>query len=1216
MQNDIIEGFELSPQQKHLWLLQQSNLSYRAQVAVSIEGDLDVEVLKIIFQNLVSRYEIFRTTFHRLDGMKFPIQAIGKCDRPHWQELNLSNLDPEKQESKIEEIFRDEGHYLFDLKQDPLLRLILVTLSECRHILLITLPALSADSRTLKNIVQEISDFYNINQKIEYSEEPIQYIQFSGWQNELLRLGNTETGVKYWQKKEVSNFPNLKIPFEAQLAKHPKFQPQLFIQTLHPNLVAKIKSFIQKHKVSASVFFLACWQTLLWRLSGQSDIIIGTACDGRSYEDLETALGLFAKYLPIHCHLEEHYQFNQVLQQVDQSIQEAYKWQDYFDWEFIVKEGGSSEPLFCFDFEQQTVQYSTNDISFTIYKQYTCIDQFKIKLSCVDQVDTFTTEYHYDSSLFSRESIQRLAEQFNTLLESTISNSKAPLAELEILGQLERQQLLTELNQTRADYPKDKCIHQLIEQQAERTPDNPAVVFENRQLTYRELNAQANQLAHHLRSLGIKPDVLVGICVERSLEMLVGVLGILKAGGAYVPLDPTYPHDRLRFMLENSQVSILLTQQRLVQNLPKHKTPILCLDTDWEAIARQSNQNPNCDVMADHLAYVIYTSGSTGQPKGVLITHRNLTHSTSARILYYSESVISFLSASPFAFDSSVAAIFWTLCQGGVLSLPQENFQLDLSQFIEQIAQRRISHLLCLPSLYRLILQHGEPQQLVSLRTVIVAGESCSQDLVEHHYQLLPHTSLFNEYGPTEGTVWSSVYVCQNQDSQDSKAVVPIGRPIANTRIYLLDAHLQPVPMGVAGELHLSGLGLARGYLKRPELTAEKFIPNPFSDEPNSRLYKTGDLARYLPNGNIEFLGRLDHQVKIRGYRIELGEIEALLREHPAVHEAVIVAREDRRKPLEQNTQENIENLVKKLLSLERTLANQLLVNIENVSEDKIEKMFNNEIEMGCKKDKNLSNQSRIFTDFEISLEIKSEEFIIPPQTFQRNWILSQAVDELADDLMHLNKLSRQFVSGAEILEQNNSDSKAVSENQQIMEDWQIPLMQAMASIVTETHGDILEVGFGRGISATYIQELGVKSHTIIECDNDVVNAFDQWKGRYPDKNIRLIHGKWQDVVNQLDIYDGIFFHTSLLNEEEFIKYVAKSVTFAEHFFPTATDHLKKGGVFTYLTHEIDSFSRRHQRLVFKYFSSFTLSVVPLTLPEKTQDLWWANSMVVIKAIK
>ncbi|MEQ9620457.1 amino acid adenylation domain-containing protein [Coleofasciculus chthonoplastes] len=478
-------------------------------------------------------------------------------------------------------------------------------------------------------------------------------------------------------------------------------------------------------------------------------------------------------------------------------------------------------------------------------------------------------------------------------------------------------------NNAQTDKSQEHCVHQWFEEQVQQTPDAVAIAFANEQLTYKQLNARSNQVADYLHSLGVGADMLVGICMERSLDIVVGILGILKAGAAYLPLDPAYPQPRLAFMVQDAQPSVLLTQQKWVNRIPQsdvrfaqgvggsllpytpHPTPhtrpegacgvrLVCLDRDGETIFQASAGNPSHRAKLDNLAYVIYTSGSTGQPKGVLVTHQNLVHSTSARLDYYPEPLTAYLLLSSFAFDSSVAGIFWTLCTGGTLVIPPPNFHQEPRGLTALIQQQRISHLLCLPSLYRLLLEQSAPEELASLRVVIVAGEACPHNLIPLHYQQLNTTSLYNEYGPTEATVWASVYKCE---PKAELIKVPIGRPIKNTQIYLLDPDMNPVEMGQPGEIYIGGAGITKGYLNRPDLTEEKFIPNPFGEEQEfsqfPRLYKTGDLGRYLPDHTIEFLGRTDDQVKVRGFRIELGEIEAVLSHHPEVKETVVMARED-----------------------------------------------------------------------------------------------------------------------------------------------------------------------------------------------------------------------------------------------------------------------------------------------------------------------------------
>ncbi|MEE8304638.1 MAG: amino acid adenylation domain-containing protein, partial [Candidatus Tectomicrobia bacterium] len=524
-----------------------------------------------------------------------------------------------------------------------------------------------------------------------------------------------------------------------------------------------------------------------------------------------------------------------------------------------------------------------------------------------------------------------------TLLAGMATNHAQRIADVPLLTEEERHLILVEWNDTQVDYPRDWCIHHLFDHQTEQTPNSIAVAFLEEKLTYAELNRRANQLAHYLQSLGVGPEVCVGVCMERSIDMIVGIFAVLKAGGAYVPIDPNYPEERLSVILENTQAPVLLTLQSSLDTrhalLVNHPCQAVCLDTAWERIAGEPETNPVSEVTPQNLAYAIYTSGSTGQPKGVQVTHQNLVHSTYARLHYYPEPPTRFLLLSSFAFDSSVAGIFWTLCQGGALILPQERLEQDIEQLGSLIAEHRISHMLTLPSLYNLLLEHVAPHKLQSLQIVMVAGEACPKEAVLRHHMLMPNTTLYNEYGPTEGTVWCTAYQIPTNVAGSQ---IPIGRPIANMRVYLLDAHGQPVPIGVPGELYIGGDGLARGYLHRPDLTDERFVRPAFSDV-GTRLYRTGDLARYLPDGNIEFLGRIDHQIKIRGYRVELEEIEAVLAQHPAVRETVVVAREEARIPAGRTNHEETEALAGQLSAMDEKTADDLLAAIERLSAEAVE---------------------------------------------------------------------------------------------------------------------------------------------------------------------------------------------------------------------------------------------------------------------------------------
>jgi amino acid adenylation domain-containing protein/non-ribosomal peptide synthase protein (TIGR01720 family) len=934
MQKEIIEGYRLSPQQKHLWLLQAGDGSsvYRIQCAIQIEGNLDLETLKLAVQDVSDRHEILRTTFKCLPGMNIPIQVINNSNIAWLPDYNLSGLNSQQQEVKIEKNFNQAFDLAFDLENGSLLYLSLVTLSPQNYLLIVSLPAAIADTVSLKNLVHEISRSYAAClQGKKLDDEPLQYADLAEWQNELLEREDTEVGREYWRKQNISPFLNLTLPLENQPNDSSKFQPHFLSFKINHDWVSKLKLQSDGTDANAfiSTFLLTCWQVLLWRVTAQSDVVVATACNGRKYEELERAIGLLTKYLPLRLNWEENWRFREVLEQTHESLREIEKWQESFSWEQIVGSNeGTIEPSFfpfCFDFESVPAKEVSTDVCFSIYKQYACLDRFKVKLSCVRTEDSLDVQFYYDANLFSAEAIERLAGQFQTLLQSAIAQPEALISKLEILKPSDRQQLLVKFNNTECDYPQDKCIHHLFEEQAERTPDSIAVTFKNRQLTYAELNARANQLAHYLQSIGVKPEVLVGICVERAIELLIGILGILKAGGAYLPLDPAYPKERLSFMLSDAQVPVLLTQEKLMPALPEYQGRVFCLDTDWGVTLAESEENPVSGANPLNLAYVIYTSGSTGKPKGTMILHQGLVNYLSwcTKTYAVSEGCGAPVHSS-IGFDATITSLFSPLLVGQkVILLPEEQEIEALSNILLQ--ESNFSLVKITPAHLDVLSQLLPSNEAAGkTRAFIIGGEALLGNSLSFWRTHAPDTRLINEYGPTETVVGCCVYEVSNQT--DLSGAVAIGRPIANTQIYILDRHLQPVPIGVPGELYIGGAGVARGYLNARELTEEKFIPNPFEQRkaegkghrtdgkstPNSsllpsashllpslekskvsRLYKTGDLARYLPDGTIEFLGRIDDQVKIRGFRIELGEISAILTQHPGVRETASIVRED-----------------------------------------------------------------------------------------------------------------------------------------------------------------------------------------------------------------------------------------------------------------------------------------------------------------------------------
>jgi amino acid adenylation domain-containing protein len=909
-QKEAVEGFRLSPQQKHLWLLQQEEPGrpYCAQCAVLIEGNFDPKILAAALRNVFDRHEILRTTFVCLPGMSTPAQVIRDGAIPSIDFHDLTGWGVAEQEARIEALFQEANLLPFDFERGPLARLSLVALAPDKSMLLVTLSSLCADTASLETLVRELSRAYSAGVGCEEpSGEPMQYADLAEWQNELLESAETRAGREYWRKQKIADLLTLQLPLERQSSgssDSTRFDPHFLTATITPDTTVKIRTLLRRYDAPASAFFLACWQTLLWRLTGLSDFSVGMACDGRTYEGLPAAIGPLAKYLPLHCHLQNHLRFSDLLAQVHESARDVVEWQEYFSWEQIVGSNGDIKappfPPVSFEFAEQSAGCTAARVKLSIHRRFACADQFKLKLSCIQRDDLPTVALHYDAHLYRVEDIRRLAEQYQTLLESVVRDPEAAISDLEIVGAAERRQLLVEFNETKSDYPQDKGIQQLFEEQVERAPDNDAVAFEERQLTYAQLNARANQLAHYLRTLGVGPEVLVAICLERSLEMIIGLLGILKAGGAYVPLDPAYPKERLAAMLKDTQAPVLLTQQRLGTELIEDgdtrssiadaRTQVVCLDTEWTLIAQESEENALRCATARNTAYVIYTSGSTGQPKGVMVEHRGLGNTLTwlTEVLELSAKDRC-LFKTPLTFDAAGREIWPTLLAGGSLVIAEPEGHRDCRYLAEIIRNQRISILHCVPSLLRLLIAEPAIESALALRAVMCGGEALPPQVVMG-FQQRSAAKLYNVYGPTEAVIDSSCWLCQGIDADST---IPIGRPIPNARVYILDDALRLLPLGVSGQLYIGGVSLARGYLNRPELTAEKFVPNPFSDEPGARLYKTGDLARYLPDGNIEFLGRADHQVKIRGFRIELGEIEAALDQHPSVREAVVLARED-----------------------------------------------------------------------------------------------------------------------------------------------------------------------------------------------------------------------------------------------------------------------------------------------------------------------------------
>ncbi len=904
MDKPTIEGFKLSPQQKYIWSLQQidRSLPNRVSWTVLIEGNLDFKSLKISLQTVINKYEILRTTYRCLSGMTIPLQVINDNVIPLIDYQDISSLDAQQQEKKIQLITSELNQLGLDFEQDSLLYFSVIIISPIRHILAISLPSLCADTITINNLIQEISHYYAIGNQIEESEEePLQYADIAEWQNETIEQEEARLGIEYWQKYCDFNLFKQNLPLEKLNNQETDFQPQVLNWELNLDLFKNIEVLAQKYNISISTFFLTCWQILLWRITGQAEIIIGNLCDGRKYEELQSAIGLFANYLPITCHLENNLKFSDLLPDINQSIDEAEKWQEYFTTTQLERLNNNKIqfPFFscCFEYEQQQIKYyaNANETQFSIYQQFSYLERFKVKLKIVHQANSLLAQIHYDESLFSVTDIQPLLLQLQNLITEVIQKPEAAIGSFNIINIQEKQELLFDFNNTDKNYPQDKCIHQLFEQQVELQPNKIAVVFEDEQLTYAQLNTRANQLARYLQKMGVKPETVVGIYLERSPLFIVSLLGILKAGAAYLPLDSTLPKESLVFRLEDADINIVITQQTLSVNLTQASLQIISLDTETEVISHEKHDNPSSEVTPENLVYLLFTSGSTGKPKAVAVEHQQLLN------YYYAiteklnlESYDTFATVSTFAADLGNTIIFPALALGACLHIISQPRASHPEALAEYFSQHSIDCLKIVPTHLKALLTSSEAEQILPKKCLILGGETCSWELIEQLKNYAPNCQIFNHYGPTETTVGALVYQVNHKfelSNYQKSRTVPIGRPLPNIKIYLLDTNLQPVPIGTPGELYIGGTGVTRGYFNRPKLTNNKFIANPFL--PTQRLYKTGDIARYLSNGNIEFIGRVDYQVKIHGYRIELGEIETALLKHPAIKETVVIAKEE-----------------------------------------------------------------------------------------------------------------------------------------------------------------------------------------------------------------------------------------------------------------------------------------------------------------------------------
>jgi amino acid adenylation domain-containing protein len=887
----------LSFAQQRLWFLDQmepDTAAYNIPIAVRLTGRLDREAMERALREIVQRHETLRTSFPAVDGQ--PVQAIAAGVTLTLPVTDLRDLPGAQREARARELASEEARRPFCLTTGPVLRAGLLQLGAEEHVLLLTMHHIAADGWSMGVLVRELTTLYEAyldGRPSPLTDLPIQYADYASWQRNWLQGEVLERQLDYW-KQQLAGVPVLQLTTD-----YPRPAVQSFrgaTQSLHlsKSLLDGLKALSRQAESTLFMTLTAAFQALLSRYTGQDDVSVGTPVANRNRMETEGLIGFFANTLVIRTSLAGNPSFRELLARVREVTLGAYTHQDV-PFEKLVEtvqpeRSLSHHPLFQVLFALQNApgaQAELPGLTLGGFPSDTKTAKFDLELSMGESDAGLEGEITYCTDLFDSATITRMIGHWQHLLEAIAANPDLRVADLPLLTPDEGQ-VLARWNETAAPYPPDACVHQLVEAQAERTPEAVAVAFGTESLTYRELNRRANQLAHDLRRRGVGPEVLVGVCVERSLEMVVALLAVLKAGGAYVPVDPAYPAERIAYMLADAQVPVLLTQARLAGRLAEAGAHLLVLDGTEQPWAGESDANPDSGVTAENLAYVIYTSGSTGKPKGVMNEHRGICNRLfwmQERYPLTPEDVV--LQKTPYSFDVSVPEFFGTLLAGARLVMAEPGGHQDPAYLARVIQERGVTQCHFVPSMLQVFLDEpGLEESCRSLRRVLASGEALSYELQERFFRRLS-ADLLNLYGPTEAAVEVSYWPCERGGA---RRTVPIGYPVANVPLYVLDPAMQPVPVGVPGELYIGGVAVARGYWNRPELTAERFVPNPLGP---GRLYRTGDRARWLPDGAIEYLGRLDYQVKVRGLRIELGEIEAVLAQHPSIREAVVLARED-----------------------------------------------------------------------------------------------------------------------------------------------------------------------------------------------------------------------------------------------------------------------------------------------------------------------------------
>ncbi|MEP7338239.1 MAG: amino acid adenylation domain-containing protein [Acidobacteriota bacterium] len=891
--------------QRRMWFLNKllpTDPTFNMPGAYQFKGKFDLDAFSRSVDEIVRRQEILRTTFVSVNDE--PMQLIAE---PHHVEVPLidfSSLPPTERDAEAQRITEEEAVRCFDLEAGPLLRIVLLRLSKSEHIVLLTMHHIISDGWSMGVMMNEVSATYNAylhGEAHSLPELPIQYADYAIWQRDFLQGETIDRQLAYWKKQLAGAPPLIELPTDHPRAAVRSARGGTYTMALKPEISEALRQLCRQEEMTLFMASLAVFKVLLYRYARHSHIVVGSSVAGRNRKETEGLIGFFVNSLVLHTELSDTMTFRQLLGRVKEVTLGAFANQD-LPFERLVEEFRSERslshtPLFQVYFSLQNTPRSKKELTGVTTDslgEFRLTAQYDLMLDMMEVGDRIGGFFEYNLDLFDPPTIKRMARHFHNLLAAAVSAPDQLISRLPLLEESEQRQLLEEWNQPAVASSTEICLHQLFEAAAHRTPDAVAVSYEDEELSYRELNARANQLAHYLRKAGVGPEVLVGVCVERSVEMITGLLGVLKAGGAYVPLDPAYPDDRIKFALEDAGVKALLTQSSLAHRFSDGERQLICLDSEAEKFAGESTENPAPLAVGNNAAYLIYTSGSTGKPKGAIVTHANVLDlfATTQPTYRFDERDVWTMFHS-YAFDFSVWEIWGPLLYGGRLIVVPYLVSRSPESFWELLCEKQVTVLNQTPSAFRQLIEAQPLNEETNLRLIIFGGEALDPQMLQPWFDRYgdQQPQVFNMYGITETTVHVTWQLMRQEELNQMTGSI-IGQSLNSLQTYILDQSMQLVPAIVAGELYVGGSGLARGYHGRADLTAERFVPDPFSRIPGARLYKSGDLGRFLATGQMEYLGRIDQQVKIRGFRIELGEIESVIEKHPRVKETVVTAYE------------------------------------------------------------------------------------------------------------------------------------------------------------------------------------------------------------------------------------------------------------------------------------------------------------------------------------